>query len=102
MIAGGTTSPNVQHSGNADTSFTFAALDYGLFGDKKAVRARMSALLQELRDSPRAEGQTRIYTHGEKELENAARFEAEGIPVNEKTLAEMRAIAAELGIEANF
>ena len=62
----------------------------------------MSALLKELRESPLADGQQRIYTHGEKELENARRYEKEGIPVNEKTLAEMREIARELGIEAGF
>ncbi len=47
-------------------------------------------------------GQTRIYTHGEKEAENAKRYMEEGIPVNAKTLDEMREIAAELGIEAGF
>ena len=102
VLSGGTPSPEVKHSGNADTSFMFAALDYGLFGDKAVIRKRMSDLLQALRDSPRAEGQTRIFTHGEKELENEARGLAEGIPVNPKTLEEMRGIAAELGIEANF
>ena len=85
-----------------DTSFGFFALDYGLFDDKKAIRARVSALLQELRDSARAEGHDRIYTHGEKEAENAKRYMEEGIPVNAKTLDEMREIAAELGIEAGF
>ena len=98
VISGGTTSPNVRRSGNADTSFTFAALDYGLFGDKPAIKARMSQLLRELRESPRADGQDRIYTHGEKELENAARLAREGIPVNQKTLDEMRAVAEELGM----
>ena len=102
VLAGGTTSPNVKRSGNADTSFTFAALDYGLFGDKREIKARMSALLKELRESPLADGQQRIYTHGEKELENARRNERECIPVNGKTLAEMREIARELGIEAGF
>ena len=102
VISGGTTSPHVKHSGNGDTSFTFAALDYGLFGDKAEIRARMSTLLKELRESPKAEGQARIYTHGEKELERAARFKAEGIPVHEKTLEEMRTIGRELGIEVNF
>ena len=102
VMSGGTTSPHVTHSGNADTSFTFMALDYGMFGDKKEIRARMSTLLEELRESPKADGQERIYTHGEKEMENAARLAREGIPVNEKTIREMREIASELGIEANF
>ena len=99
IFAGGTTSPHVRNSGNADTSFCFWAVDYGIFGDKKEIRARMSTLLQELRDSPKAEGCDRIYTHGEKEAENEARIKAEGVPVNPKTLNEMRMIASKLGVD---
>ena len=97
IFAGGTTSPHVRNSGNADTSFSFWAIDYGIFGDKADIRARMSTLLQELRDSPKAEGHDRIYTHGEKEAENEARIRAEGVPVNVKTLSEMRMIASKVG-----
>lgn len=99
ILAGGTTSPHVKHSGNADTSFSFFALDYGIFGDKKEIRARMSALLQELRDSPRAAGQPRIYTHGEKEFESEKRLRAAGIPVNEKTIAELNRMGREKGLD---
>lgn len=98
ILAGGTTSPHVQHSGNADTSFSFCALDYGIFGDKREIRARMSTLLQELRDSPRAEGQARIYTHGEKEFESEQRLRRAGIPVNRRTLQELSEIGLSLGI----
>lgn len=98
IFSGGTTAPYVQHSGNADTSFTFLAIDYGIYGDKREIRSRMSRLLQDLRESPKAEGQTRIYTHGEKEMENARRIRREGVPVNEKTFAEMRSIASGLGL----
>lgn len=59
----------------------------------------MSTLLQELRDSPKAEGHERIYTHGEKEAESEARIRAEGVPVNVKTLDEMRMIAAKVGVD---
>ena len=99
IFAGGTTSPHVRNSGNADTSFCFWAVDYGIFGDKKEIRARMSTLLQELRDSPKAEGCDRIYTHGEKEVESEARIKQEGVPVNPKTLNEMRMIASKLGVD---
>lgn len=98
IFSGGTTSPHIQHSGNADTSFSFFALDYGMFGDKAQMKARMSTLLQELRDSPKAENCTRIYTHGEKELENQQYFLKHGIPVNQKTLQEMREIGRSLGL----
>lgn len=99
IFAGGTTAPNVRHSGNADTSFCFMALDYGIFGDKKEIKARMSALLRELRESPKADGCSRIYTHGEKEFESAAEKMKTGIPVNEKTLSELKMIGAQAGLK---
>lgn len=98
IAAGGTTSPHVKNSGNADTSFCFWAIDYGLFGDKREMKARMSNLLQELRESPRAEGCERIYTHGEKEFESKTRMLKDGVPVNEKTLAELVQIGRALGL----
>jgi LDH2 family malate/lactate/ureidoglycolate dehydrogenase len=62
----------------------------------------MSTLLAELRASPRAEGQERIYTHGEKEFESRIEKLKTGIPVNEKTLTEMRRISNELNIPCRF
>ncbi len=98
IFAGGTTSPHVKNSGNADTSFCFWAVDYGIFGDKKEIKARMSKLLQELRESPKADGCDRIYTHGEKEVESKADKLENGIPVNEKTVAEMKMIGETVGL----
>ncbi len=98
IFAGGTTSPHVRNSGNADTSFCFWAIDYGIFGSKQEIKARMSTLLQELRESPKADGHDRIYTHGEKEQESMAEKLVQGIPANEKTLAELRAIGEKLGV----
>ncbi len=98
IFAGGHTSPHVENGGMGDTSFCFMALDYGMFGDKKEIRGRMSTLLQELRDSEKAEGQTRIYTHGEKEMESMKEKLVTGIPVNEKTLEELKEIGAYVGL----
>lgn len=98
VFAGGTNAAHVKNSGNADTSFCFWAIDYGIFGDKKEIKARMSTLLQELRESPKADGCDRIYTHGEKELISAAQKLKDGIPVNEKTLDEMKMIGEQLGL----
>jgi len=78
----------------------FMAVDYGIFGDKTSIRAGMSKFLQELRDSKKAEGQSRIYTHGEREAELMAQRKNGQIPVNEKTLEEMRNIAGLLGFTA--
>lgn len=98
VFAGGTTSPHVRNSGNADTSFCLWAIDYGLFGDKQAIRDRMSTLLRELRESPKADGQPRIYTHGEKEVESMAEKLRSGIPINDKTLGELKMIGSQLGV----
>ena len=83
----------------ANTSHFFMAMDYGLFGDKAEVRRRFSAFLAELRATPRAEGQPRVWIHGEKELESETRRRTEGIPVNEKTFAELHSIARAAGLD---
>jgi LDH2 family malate/lactate/ureidoglycolate dehydrogenase len=101
VFAGGTTSPHVKKSGNADTSFCIWAIDYGIFGDKKEIKKRMSTLLQELRESPKADGQSRIYTHGELETESEREKLKTGIPVNEKTLAELKMIGEKHGLDFN-
>ncbi len=99
IFSGGTTSPHVKNSGNADTSFCFWAIDYGIFGDKKEIKERMSTLLQELRESPKADGCDRIFTHGEKEVESMAVKLENGIPVNDKTVDEMKGIGQQLGLD---
>lgn len=98
IFAGGVTSNHVGHSGNGETSEAFFALDYGMFGDKSEIKHNLSVLLQELRDSAKAKGQDRIYTHGEKELESRAEKMLNGIPVNEKTVTEMRMIGNSVGV----
>jgi L-2-hydroxycarboxylate dehydrogenase (NAD+) len=74
----------------------FMAIDYGIFGDKALIKANMSKFLQELRDSKKAEGQSRIYTHGERAAQLMAQRKNGSIPVNEKTLEEMKKIAISL------
>ena len=99
VISGGLTSNHVNripvHTG---ICHYFMAVDYGIFGNKTAIKNNLSKFLQELRDSKKAEGQKRIYTHGEKEAETMAQRINGQIPVNEKTLDEMRGIANKLGI----
>jgi LDH2 family malate/lactate/ureidoglycolate dehydrogenase len=98
IISGGHTSPHVENGGMGDTSFGFMALDYGMFGDKQEIRDRMSRLLQELRESPKADGQERVYTPGEKEMESMKEKSAAGIPVNDKTLGELKMIGEYVGL----
>jgi LDH2 family malate/lactate/ureidoglycolate dehydrogenase len=98
VLSGGLTSNYVNVTpGLNGICHYFMAVDYGIFGSKAAIKARLSAFLRELRESRKAEGQDRVYTHGEKEMEMmAARLNGQ-IPVNEKTLAGMKEIAAKQG-----
>lgn len=98
IFSGGHTAPHVENGGMGDTSFHFMAIDYGIYGDKKEIRERMSTLLRELRESPKADGHERIYTHGEKEMESMEDKLKNGIPVNEKTLEELKMIGEYVGI----
>jgi LDH2 family malate/lactate/ureidoglycolate dehydrogenase len=80
----------------------FMAVDYGVFGDKKTIKAGLSQFLRELRESKKAKGQDRVYTHGERKMETMAARVNGTIPVNVKTLAEMQAIAIRQGIPWNL
>ena len=94
ILAQGNTSDKIARTpGPIHTSHFFAAIDYGMFGDKKEIEKRLSDLLDVIRNSEKAEGQERIYIHGEKEFEARARVLKDGIPLNEKTYAEMKSIA---------
>jgi len=101
VISGGLTSNYVNRKpDHTGICHYFMAIDYGIFGDKTAIRASMSKFLQELRDSKKAAGHNRIYTHGEMEAELMAHRINGQIPVNIKTLEEMQKIA--LTLKADF
>jgi len=99
ILSGGLTSNYVNITpGLNGICHCFMAIDYGIFGDKNTIKKNMSAFLQELRDSKKAEGRDRIYTHGEKEAEMMAARVKGTVPVNEKTFAEFGKIAAARGV----
>lgn len=99
VLAQGMLSPEMCGAHGDHTSHFFMAFDPAMFGDPADIRARMSGYLQALRDSEKAPGYARIYTPGEKAHEAQKDRLKNGIPVEANTLAELRRIAAELGIE---
>jgi LDH2 family malate/lactate/ureidoglycolate dehydrogenase len=99
VLSGGLTANRVSvKPGEAAMCHAFCALDYGLFGDKKAQKAALSTYLAEIRNSHKAEGQPRIYTHGERALEAQAQALKEGIPIGEKTLVNIERLGKKFGI----
>ena len=94
ILSSGTTSNYVATKPDENNiAHYFMAIDYGIFGDKTSIKANFSKFLRELRESPKSEGHPRIYTHGEKERESTREKLEKGIPVVDKTEAEVRKIA---------
>jgi len=76
----------------------FGAWRVDAFRPVNEFKAAMDDLQRRLKDTPKAEGETRVYIHGEKEYEEAERRSREGIPLNPKVAVDLRAIGEELGV----
>lgn len=68
ILSMGLTSNHTHTDGKGGTCHGFLAIDPAVFGDAAAIKEHLSVFLKELRESPKKEGETRIYTHGEKEV----------------------------------
>jgi len=82
--------PNVGHF--------FMALDPAAFRPLDEFRRDMDRLARELKDSSKAEGQDRIYIHGEKSFAKMEKHRKEGIPLDAKVVENLKKIGADLGI----
>ncbi len=67
----------------------FMAIDPAIFGDPEKIKQHFSDYLQAVRESPKADGKERIYTHGEKEILAEKDRRENGIPVNDNTMVEL-------------
>lgn len=99
ILAQGLTSPEMCGAHGDHTCHFFMAFDPGMFGDPEEIKERMSLYLKRLRESDKIPGCERIFTPGEKAFEAMSYRMEHGIPVEEKTLLEVRTIARELGVE---
>jgi len=76
----------------------FGAWRVDAFRPADEFKAAMDDLQRRLKDAPKAEGQSRIYIHGEKEYEEAERNSRDGIALNPKVAADLREIGEEVGV----
>jgi L-2-hydroxycarboxylate dehydrogenase (NAD+) len=99
ILSIGVTSNHTHTGGKGGTCHGFLAMDPKIFGDPTQIKEHFSVFLQELRDAPKAEGATRIYTHGEKEVFAYDDRMKHGIAVNINTISEMKDLANYLGMD---
>ncbi len=89
ILSMGLTSNHTHLDGKGGTCHGFMVIDPKIFGNADEIKEHFSTFLKELRESPKSEGQNRIYTHGEKEIFAKADRLENGIDVNINTVAEM-------------
>ena len=77
----------------------FGAWRVDAFRPVDAFKDAMDDLQQRLKNAPKAEGQDRIYVHGEKEYEEAEENAHKGVPLNPKVADDLRTLGEELGVE---
>ncbi|MEW6545695.1 MAG: Ldh family oxidoreductase [Bacillota bacterium] len=80
----------------------FAAIKIDAIMPPAQFKARLDQFIRELKNSPKEEGQDRIYLAGEKEFEAEEERAREGIPVNAVVLEEIRNNCRELGVPWPF
>ena len=89
ILSLGTTSNHTYEGGVGGICHGFIAIDPAVFGDPAEIKAHLSTFLRDLRESPKADGAERIYTHGEKEVYAYRDRMANGIDVDLRTVGEM-------------
>lgn len=80
----------------------FMALDPSYFIDVDLFKKRMDDMINQFKTAERADGQSRIFVHGEKEYEEHDRRELNGIPIDEKTIESLLGFASEFSIDLRF
>jgi len=82
----------------ANLGHFFGAWRVDGFRPVNEFKAAMDDLQQRLKGAHKAEGQERIYVHGEKEFEETERRSRDGIPLNPKVAADLRTLGSEVGV----
>lgn len=81
-----------------DVGHFFMALDPTAFRSLDEFRRDMDRLARELKDSPKAHGESRIYVHGEKSFARMELYRREGIPLETKVVENLKKIGTDLGV----
>jgi len=86
----------------ANVGHFFGALRVDGFRPVEEFKATMDDIIGRLKGTSKAVGQDRIYIHGEKEYEIADDRQANGVILHPKVAADLKAMAAEFGVEYNL
>ena len=85
-----------------DVSHTLTAIDIGWFMELPEFHARMARFAQMVKSRALRPGFTEILLPGEQEARRVARKSAQGVPLEDAVLADLRALATEIGITSDI
>jgi len=89
---------NKDHVSKTNTGQAILVIDLKAFGDPAAFKAQVDRLVRDLRSGERLGGVDRIWLPGEQSHLKRERYRIEGIPLSAGVVADLAALAAELGI----
>ncbi|MFI4932339.1 MAG: Ldh family oxidoreductase [Burkholderiales bacterium] len=90
---------NKDSASTTNTGQAILVIDLHAFGDPAQFKARVDTLVRDLRGSERLEGVERIWLPGEQSHLRRERYRVEGIPVAPGVVADIAAMAREIGVE---
>jgi len=82
----------------ANVGHFFAAIRIDAFRPVEEFKANMDQVIQELKESPKAINQERIYIPGEKEYERTERYLQDGVPLLENVAESLQKAGEEIGV----
>ncbi len=76
----------------------FGAIDLAIFGDREEIARSFTRIVDEVVNSEKATGQSKIYYHGEKETLKRLQSLEKGVELDLKTVESLDALADKFGI----
>jgi LDH2 family malate/lactate/ureidoglycolate dehydrogenase len=80
----------------------FGAIKVENFIPLRRFKATMDEMLGGLKKSTKAQGENRIFIHGEKEFEKHDMYKKKGVPLQDKVVAALKNLSKELSIPYNI
>lgn len=105
ILSGSSFGKDVGHAKDglpADVGHFFAAIRIDAFRPLEEFKQDMDALLDQLKNAPKAVGQERIYIHGEKEFELYDLYTANGVPLMSEVVAMLTQTGEKTGVPFNI
>lgn len=101
VLSGSSFGENVgktEQNKSAGVGHFFAAMRLDAFRDPDDFKKDLEALFHQLKEAEKAEGQDRIYIHGEKEFDLAESYTQNGIPLLEEVVKNLKEAGESFGV----